>query len=222
MKDDDLQKIAALAAQIHRLAAVEQEPLTIAQLAEALQIKPRMNGTLLTKSEQKFLDFLNARIFKIPSGPSNNFPYNHFNVHCQVALNGLFDWQYPKDHDAKLTFYRTVLSRRMDFVFTDAETGRIACAVEIDGKSHNDDEAQANDFNKAAILGLVQIPVVHIKISLLYDLDYQKAKASKLAHQLLKLFNAYKTADPLAEGAAVQQEIDLMTAEHSNKAAAPD
>lgn len=223
----EIHKIAELASQIKNLAnnleqrsnanlsgssAEPNKHLLISDLIDDFKIKPRENRQLLTKSEFHFLTYLNKRIFKLKSSANNNFTYNHFNIHCQVALNALFDWDYPQDPDLKSIFYNRLVSRRLDFVFTEEVSGKIACVIEIDGASHNNSYASKIDGDKATILNFVKIPVLHIKIGLIYALEkYENYNYSQCFNSwLLKLFNSFDNDNSLIIGQEIQSNIESL------------
>ena len=106
MKTDNIIKIASLADQIKELAtevnntkarpfkAKLHSELLTSELIDHFNIRRRENGELINKNENHFLIYLNKRIFKYRSSEENHFEYNHFYVHCQVALNGFLTGRY--------------------------------------------------------------------------------------------------------------------------------
>lgn len=227
MKTDHMLKIASLAGQIKELAieagktdesfnkafrANLHPGLLTSELIEHFKIRRRGNGELINRNENHFLIYLNKRIFKYRSSEENHFVYNHFYVHCQVALNALFDWTIPKDSDYIHDFYSRVLSRRVDYVFEDDETGIVSCVIELDGSSHDSKKASSIDSDKATVLRAVNIPVVHIRSDMIYELEKKENYdlSKEFNGLLLKLFNSYKSENPVLIGEEVQEKINAI------------
>lgn len=227
MKTENVIKIASLADQIKELAyetgipdektdrpfRCELHPgLLTSELITHFNIRRRENGELINRNENHFLIYLNKRIFKYRSSEENHFEYNHFYVHCQVALNALFDWTIPKNSAYVHDFYSRVLSRRVDYVFEDDETGIVSCVIELDGNSHDSKRASTIDSDKASVLRAVNIPVVHIRSDLIYELEKKEnyGLSKEFNSLLLKLFNSYKSDNPVLIGDEIQEKINAI------------
>lgn len=233
MRTDNIIKIASLADQIKELASeagntdeIDARPLRAklhpgllaSELIKHFNVRRRDNGELINKNENHFLIYLNKRIFKYRSSEENHFEYNHFYVHCQVALNALFDWTVPKDSDYVHDFYSRFLSRRVDYVFEDDETGIVSCVIELDGNSHDSKKASVIDSDKASVLRAVNIPVVHIRSDMIYELEKKEnyGLSKEFNCLLLKLFNSYKSDNPVLIGDEIQEKINAIN-KHLNR-----
>lgn len=174
------------------------------ELIEHFNIRNKEGNALLSKSETYFLNYLKKHIYLNKKNGGNSF-----SVHCQVALNALFDWTMPKNFDYSQDFYSRILNRRVDFVIVDDKSGIVSCVIELDGSSHNNVKAGNIDADKATVLRAVNIPIVHIRTTLIFAV--MKSCNNELRNNfnslLFKLFNSFNSNNPLLIGEEVQGKI---------------
>lgn len=66
--------------------------------------------------------------------------------------------------DERWGSWNRIKSRHIDFIIWNKEQGRIACGIEIDGKSHNSPKAQKGDAFKDTLFKTIGLPLYRVRV----------------------------------------------------------
>lgn len=137
---------------------------------EEIDIEPdNSNGNGIHDSPFKKLDLLSpAEIFFLEN--LRKAINDEFDINCQVALNRIIGTIKEKDYK----YWNKISQKSVDFTVCNKRSQAVLLVIELDDKLHFRHDRKKRDKEVNEILARQQIPILHIPVKPLYDIEKLK------------------------------------------------
>ncbi len=126
----------------------------------------RKRDSVMTAAEQNFFNTLGLAVGE------------EYRIFAQVRLAALVHHTVPNGQNWKGAFSH-IAQKSVDFVLADKDTLATVLAIELDDKSHEDEERKERDVEVERILASVGLPLIRIKNQAAYEPEEIVAEIQK-------------------------------------------
>lgn len=114
---------------------------------------------LLTKAERSFFGVLEQAV------------QGQLRVMCKVRLADVVAVKKGIQNPERQRLFNSIRSKHVDFVLCDSARVTVQCVVELDDKSHEEDERQERDAFVDQVMQSAGIPIFHFSAKRAYSIE---------------------------------------------------